>query len=191
MPLLATNHSFKTCGGPKTFTPTIVFKKCGGKCDSGGQECCILKIYVDFPYQSREVERNMTALCSSIRKPYFSVHVIELLRQTISVFLHHPVCVLHLVIVVVVGNRRPTWCPSMSNATFAYSVASIVRLWKIVSQVLEVVKEQVVRALSTHSSSFEAFRNRVFVLTYSEIVKIMESERRVKEEFESQIQPVV
>ena len=59
------------------------------------------------------------------------------------------------------------------------------------SQVLEVVKEQVVRALSTHSSSFEAFRNRVFVLTYSEIVKIMESERRVKEEFESQIQPVV
>ena len=33
----------KTCGGPKTFTSTTIFKKCGGKTTSGGQERYILK----------------------------------------------------------------------------------------------------------------------------------------------------
>ena len=56
---------------------------------------------------------------------------------------------------------------------------------------LEVVKEQVTRALSTHSSSFESFRNKVFTLTYSEILKLLENERKIKEEFESQTRPVV
>lgn len=67
--------------------------------------------------------------------------------------------------------------------------------WKKIShfilQVLEVVKEQVTRGLQTHSSSFEAFRNKVFTLTYSEIVKLLENERKIKEEFEAQAKPVV
>lgn len=58
-------------------------------------------------------------------------------------------------------------------------------------KVLEVVREQVTRALSTHSSSFESFRNKVFTLTYTEILKLLENERRIKEEFESQTRPVV
>ncbi|KAK7115042.1 engulfment and cell motility protein 1-like [Littorina saxatilis] len=57
-------------------------------------------------------------------------------------------------------------------------------------KVLEVVKEQVTRALNTHSSSFESFRNKVFTLTYSEILKLLENERKIKEEFESQTKPV-
>lgn len=59
------------------------------------------------------------------------------------------------------------------------------------NKVLEVVKEQVTRGLQTHSSSFEAFRNKVFTLTYSEIVKLLENERKIKEEFEAQAKPVV
>ena len=30
MPLLAPNHSHTTCGGPKTFTSTTIFRKYGG-----------------------------------------------------------------------------------------------------------------------------------------------------------------
>lgn len=58
-------------------------------------------------------------------------------------------------------------------------------------KVLEVVREQVTRALGTHSSSFESFRNKVLTLTYTEILKLLENERRIKEEFESQTRPVV
>ncbi|KAL8580329.1 hypothetical protein ACOMHN_039540 [Nucella lapillus] len=58
-------------------------------------------------------------------------------------------------------------------------------------KVLEVVKEQVTRALTLQSSSFESFRNKVYTLTYSEILKLLENERKIKEEFESQTRPVV
>lgn len=57
-------------------------------------------------------------------------------------------------------------------------------------KVLEVVKEQVTRVLSTHSSSFEAFRTKVFTLTYTEILKLLEYERKTKEEKDKETKPV-
>ena len=33
------NHNFRTCGGPEALTSPTLFKKCGGKPSSGGQEC--------------------------------------------------------------------------------------------------------------------------------------------------------
>ncbi|XP_076449909.1 engulfment and cell motility protein 1-like [Babylonia areolata] len=58
-------------------------------------------------------------------------------------------------------------------------------------KVLEVVKEQVTRVLVLQPSSFESFRTKVFTLTYSDILKLLENERKIKEEFESQTRPVV
>nr|KAG5713058.1 hypothetical protein BaRGS_021852 [Batillaria attramentaria] len=57
-------------------------------------------------------------------------------------------------------------------------------------KVLEVVKEQITRALPTHSSSFETFRTRLFTLTYSEILKLLEYERKTKEEKDAETKPV-
>ena len=46
MPLLTNNLSFGTCGGPEVFTSTTIFKKCGGKASSGGQECYVEKTHL-------------------------------------------------------------------------------------------------------------------------------------------------
>ena len=35
------NHCFRACGGPEAFTSTTIFKKCGVKTCSGGQEIAI------------------------------------------------------------------------------------------------------------------------------------------------------
>ncbi|XP_041375844.1 engulfment and cell motility protein 1-like [Gigantopelta aegis] len=58
-------------------------------------------------------------------------------------------------------------------------------------KVLGVVKEQITRALEIHPSTFDALRNRLYQLTYSEIIKIWEMERQSKEEWESQAKPII
>jgi len=54
-----------------------------------------------------------------------------------------------------------------------------------------VVKEQVQRALEIQPTTLEAFRSRLNQLTYAEIIKLWEKERRHKEEWESQAKPIV
>ncbi len=53
------------------------------------------------------------------------------------------------------------------------------------------VREQVTRALEIHPSTFDAFKNRLNQLTYSEIIKIWELERQSKEEWASQAKPIL
>ena len=50
MPLFTPNHRFMTCGGPKAFTSTTIFKKCGVKTSSAGQVRYILKIHLELAY---------------------------------------------------------------------------------------------------------------------------------------------
>lgn len=57
-------------------------------------------------------------------------------------------------------------------------------------KVMEVVKEQITRAVATHSSTFDAFRTKVFQLTYAEILKLLEYERKSKEEKDAETKPV-
>ncbi|XP_064611100.1 engulfment and cell motility protein 2-like [Liolophura sinensis] len=58
-------------------------------------------------------------------------------------------------------------------------------------KVLEVVQEQVTRALQVQPTSFEAFRVKMGQLSYSEIMKIWEVDRQSREEMESQAVPIV
>ncbi|KAL5021432.1 hypothetical protein ScPMuIL_000587 [Solemya velum] len=58
-------------------------------------------------------------------------------------------------------------------------------------KVLSVVKEQITRALVNKPTSFDAFRTKLNQLTYAEIIKIWEEERKIKEEWESQAKPIV
>ena len=46
-----TNHTFKTCEGPKTFPFTTISKTCGGKTSSGKKEFNVLK--TQFPNTRR------------------------------------------------------------------------------------------------------------------------------------------
>ena len=51
MPLLTSNHSFMTCGGPEAVTSATILMKCGVKTSSvGGQEHNILKTNYDISY---------------------------------------------------------------------------------------------------------------------------------------------
>lgn len=68
-----------------------------------------------------------------------------------------------------------------------WSIAAVV----VVLQVLEVVQEQVSRALQVQPTSFEAFRVKMGQLSYSEIMKIWEVDRQSREEMESQAVPIV
>ena len=59
-----------------------------------------------------------------------------------------------------------------------------------VLQVMELVKEQIMRGLKQLPSSFEMFRIKVNALSFSEISKIRESERREKEGQGAQLKPI-
>ena len=52
MPLLTSNLSHRTCGGPVTFTSATIFKKCGEKTSLGWQQRYIPypKIRSELPY---------------------------------------------------------------------------------------------------------------------------------------------
>lgn len=52
-------------------------------------------------------------------------------------------------------------------------------------QVMQVVKEQVMRALTTKPSSLDQFKNKLQNLSYAEILKIRQSERMNQEDFQS------
>ena len=61
MPLLAANHSFKTCGGLEPTTSTTVSKNCGGGGSLGGQERYILKAHQEGAPHPK--------ICSAILQP--------------------------------------------------------------------------------------------------------------------------
>lgn len=52
-------------------------------------------------------------------------------------------------------------------------------------QVMQVVKEQVMRALITKPSSLDQFKSKLQNLSYTEILKIRQSERMNQEDFQS------
>lgn len=52
-------------------------------------------------------------------------------------------------------------------------------------QVMQVVKEQVMRALTTKPSSLDQFKSKLQNLSYTEILKIRQSERMNQEDFQS------
>lgn len=52
-------------------------------------------------------------------------------------------------------------------------------------QVMQVVKEQVMRALTTKPSSLDQFKCKLQNLSYTEILKIRQSERMNQEDFQS------
>lgn len=54
-----------------------------------------------------------------------------------------------------------------------------------ISQVMQVVKEQVMRALTTKPSSLDQFKSKLQNLSYTEILKIRQSERMNQEDFQS------
>ena len=58
------------------------------------------------------------------------------------------------------------------------------------SKVMSVVKEQINRALEDRSSNFEQFKVKLAKLTYAEITKIWERERKTQEEWASQARPI-
>ena len=72
---------------------------------------------------------------------------------------------------------------------FLFSEFSVIFFFHLF-QVLDVTQDQVTRALQTSSSSFDAFRTKVFTLTYNEITKLAEKENQVKKEWEAQVKPV-
>ena len=54
-----------------------------------------------------------------------------------------------------------------------------------ISQVMQVLKEQVMRALTTKPSSLDQFKSKLQNLSYTEILKIRQSERMNQEDFQS------
>lgn len=56
---------------------------------------------------------------------------------------------------------------------------------------LGVAKEQITRALQIQPPTFDAFRVRVNQLTYAEIIKLWERDRKNKEEDQAQAAPIV
>ncbi|XP_048781114.1 engulfment and cell motility protein 1-like isoform X3 [Ostrea edulis] len=58
-------------------------------------------------------------------------------------------------------------------------------------KVLGVAKEQITRALQIQPPTFDAFRVRVNQLTYAEIIKLWERDRKNKEEDQAQAAPIV
>lgn len=53
------------------------------------------------------------------------------------------------------------------------------------NKVMQVVKEQVMRALTTKPSSLDQFKSKLQNLSYTEILKIRQSERMNQEDFQS------
>ncbi|KAK3086881.1 hypothetical protein FSP39_024837 [Pinctada imbricata] len=78
-------------------------------------------------------------------------------------------------------------CIQLLNKTWREMRASTEDFHKV----LGVVKEQINRALDIQPTSFEAFRLRLNQLTYADIMKLWDQERKNKEEWESQAQPIV
>lgn len=61
-----------------------------------------------------------------------------------------------------------------------------ITLWSSFNlQVMQVVKEQVMRALTTKPSSLDQFKSKLQNLSYTEILKIRQSERMNQEDFQS------
>lgn len=58
-------------------------------------------------------------------------------------------------------------------------------------KVLGVAKEQITRALQNQPPTFDAFRVRLNQLTYAEIIRLWERERKSKEEDQAQAAPII
>lgn len=56
---------------------------------------------------------------------------------------------------------------------------------------LGVAKEQITRALQNQPPTFDAFRVRLNQLTYAEIIRLWERERKSKEEDQAQAAPIM
>ncbi|XP_005096302.1 engulfment and cell motility protein 1 isoform X2 [Aplysia californica] len=81
---------------------------------------------------------------------------------------------------------------------FSISIQLLNKTWREMkattqdfAKVLEVVREQITRSLDLLPSSFETFRSKVNSLTYNEISKIRENERREKEGQGAQLKPII
>lgn len=55
----------------------------------------------------------------------------------------------------------------------------------LVLQVMQVVREQIMRALTVKPNSLDQFKSRLQNLSYTEILKIRQSERMNQEDFQS------
>lgn len=82
-------------------------------------------------------------------------------------------------------------CADLNNSSYFTAVSSLLgpesRLWRSdlkVSpfQVMQVVREQITRTLSSKPTSLELFKNKVNALNYSEILKLRQTERLHQEE---------
>ena len=66
-----------TCGGHEAFTSTTIFKICGGKSSSGGQECYILKTHLESHYPNSCYNVNVN-LAFKYYPNYFNLHLLSL-----------------------------------------------------------------------------------------------------------------
>lgn len=83
------------------------------------------------------------------------------------------------------------WCstrslssPIMSPAPSIISSCALLLLCSAV-QVMQVVREQIMRALTAKPNSLDQFKSRLQNLSYTEILKIRQSERMNQEDFQS------
>ncbi|KAK1805046.1 hypothetical protein P4O66_019404 [Electrophorus voltai] len=74
------------------------------------------------------------------------------------------------------------------NAIEAWSIEALKRLC-FKAQVMQVVREQITRALTAKPNSLDQFKSRLQNLSYTEILKIRQSERMNQEDFQSR--PIV
>lgn len=72
----------------------------------------------------------------------------------------------------------------MSPAPSIISSCALLLLCSAV-QVMQVVREQIMRALTAKPNSLDQFKSRLQNLSYTEILKIRQSERMNQEDFQS------
>eukprot|EP00061_Rhincodon_typus_P016283 g44412.t1 len=56
---------------------------------------------------------------------------------------------------------------------------------KVVKKVMQVVREQITRSLSTKPNSLDQFKSKARCLSYSEILRLRQSERMSQDDFQS------
>lgn len=70
-----------------------------------------------------------------------------------------------------------------------YYIISILK--NLIFQVFSVVREQITRALASQPAAMDKFKNKLSMLTYSEITNLWQQERTNREEWESHARPIM
>ncbi|XP_065065282.1 engulfment and cell motility protein 2-like isoform X2 [Rhopilema esculentum] len=87
---------------------------------------------------------------------------------------------------------------SMLEETYSVCIQLVNKTWKEMratsrdfSRVMSVVKEQIVRVLNEKPETIEIFKNKVFGLSYQQVLKLMQQEFQERNILDSQSRPVV